>query len=62
MLTLVAVAVAVIVGAAVGWALRSVTQWCPHCGATLMCSDCGSRPGLASLWRHHPRPGQELRW
>lgn len=35
-------------GIAVGWYLRSVNPWCPHCGAAVSCTACGERPS----WPH----------
>jgi hypothetical protein len=32
-------------GIAVGWFLRAVTSWCPHCGSALRCAECNHRPG-----------------
>jgi len=31
-------------GTGLGWYLRSVTAWCPHCGYGLSCTSCGQRP------------------
>lgn len=71
MLTFIAaLAVAVAAGTALGWALRSVTSWCPHCGEGLTCSACGRRPGLGTalnrvsihatnVIKPSPSPGKE---
>jgi hypothetical protein len=50
MLAFIAVAAfATATGIAVGWTLRSVTSWCPHCGEGLTCSACDRRPGFGAV-------------
>ena len=46
--------VALVAGVALGWYLRRVTVWCPHCGDALACTSCGGRPTWSS-------PGQTRR-
>jgi hypothetical protein len=29
-------------GVALGWYLRRINDWCPHCGDRLACEACGS--------------------
>jgi hypothetical protein len=36
--------VGMLAGVALGWYLRRINAWCPECGETLACSDCGGRP------------------
>jgi hypothetical protein len=33
--------IAAAAGLAIGWAIRGPARWCPACGATLTCRDCG---------------------
>jgi hypothetical protein len=49
LIAVVAVAVAVAAGIAIGWTLRSVTSWCPHCGEGSACSACDRRPGIGAV-------------
>jgi hypothetical protein len=32
----------------VGWYLRGVNGWCPHCGDALACTCCGERPSWST--------------
>lgn len=41
-------------GVAIGWYLRRINAWCPHCGAIMNCSVCGSRPTWSSPGRTRP--------
>jgi hypothetical protein len=45
----VAVVVAVLAAIALGWWLRGITSWCPHCGDDLVCRTCARRPGLRAI-------------
>jgi hypothetical protein len=45
------IVVSLLTGVAIGWYLRRINAWCPHCGAILNCSMCGSRPTWSSPGR-----------
>jgi len=47
---LVAVA-ALVLGVALGWYLRRINVWCPHCGDALTCPGCGGRPTWSARGR-----------
>jgi hypothetical protein len=54
LIAVMAVAVAVAAGILLGWTLRSVTSWCPHCGEGLTCSACERRPGFGAVLNKAP--------
>lgn len=31
-------------GLALGWYLRRINTWCPHCGDVMVCRGCSQRP------------------
>jgi hypothetical protein len=41
MVVLVIAVAAAVIGLALGWALRGPARWCPGCGASLVCRQCG---------------------
>jgi hypothetical protein len=47
--------VAVAGGTGLGWYLRGVNAWCPHCGDALACTCCGQRPAWAPVPLRIPR-------
>jgi hypothetical protein len=53
MLELIAVTVVITLlpGVALGWYLRRINSWCPHCGDKLTCTGCGARPSWSSPGR-----------
>ena len=38
--------VALVVGVALGWALRGPAKWCGRCGDTLRCPQCSPLPAV----------------
>jgi hypothetical protein len=43
--------VALVLGIGLGWYLRRINVWCPHCGDALTCPGCGGRPAWSALGR-----------
>ena len=52
LLVLTAALAGILAGTALGWYLRPVTAWCPHCGWTIICGHCGRNTAS-----RRPRPG-----
>ena len=57
-MVIVAVVVALLIGAAVGWAVRGqVARWCPVHGEPMVCTVCRPYPAVARAavrWQAHP--------
>lgn len=45
-LALVAVGVALLLGALIGWMLRGPLRWCARCGDSLRCPTCSPLPAV----------------
>jgi hypothetical protein len=41
-------------GVAIGWYLRRINAWCPHCGDVLTFPMCGGRPTWSAPGRTRP--------
>jgi hypothetical protein len=41
--------VSLLFGLVLGWYLRRINTWCPHCGHSLACSGCGQRPAATGV-------------
>jgi hypothetical protein len=50
-----AAAVALLVGVAVGWALRGPLRWCPRDGEPLRCLTCNPLPAIGRAARGYGR-------
>jgi len=45
----VIVGIALLMGLAIGWALRGPARWCPRCGKGLICRECSTARGTARV-------------
>jgi len=58
MLTTFIALVALVVGAAAGWAMRGPRRWCPNCGGWMACTEC-PRAVAGRLPRTHASRGSD---